>query len=85
MYLLKINGFNTKEFQEDYYNFMDKERLAYVLALKILEYANKTQHVSKGMFAQFLVDIFDDDEILKYCEDDILTKEQLEIKKDWLK
>ena len=37
------------------------------------------------MFAQFLVDIFGDDEILKYCEDDILTKEQLEIKKDWLK
>ena len=85
MYLLKISGFNSKEFQEDYYNFMDKERLAYILTLKILEYANKTQHVSKGMFAQFLADIFDDDEILKYCEDDILTKEQLEIKKDWLK
>jgi hypothetical protein len=37
-------------------------------------------HISKGQFANFLIDIFEDDEILKYCNDEILTDEQIKTK-----
>ena len=83
MYLQKIKGFDSKEFFEDYYQLMDKERLAYIVITNIIKYAHKTQHISKGQFAQFMADILEDDEIFIYCDDDILNNEQIQIKKEW--
>jgi hypothetical protein len=73
-------GFDKEEFEKDYIYFMEKEGLLTTIINNIVEYAHDTQHISKGQFANFLIDIFEDDEILKYCNDEILTDEQIKTK-----
>lgn len=73
-------GFYRKGFMKyikDKYNTTNYEK---ILIDTLIDYAQDTQHVSKGMFVNFLakmIPFVDKEEIIRFCEKDILSSDMI--------
>lgn len=73
--------------EKDFFNYIKEEycidNFTELLLENIVNYGQEFQHVSKGQFVHFLYDIIpfiELETILRFCYDDILTDDLLQLK-----